>query len=137
VQNFDAPPDLIAQVQRRCQQGGGWVPLLPILTLGIVPQWLNTGYGYAFILRSPASSDQVIFDCHTSEGTILVGWVGTLLTVLPDWQTAGDPETSRRHYNRLAFALLNRREQIERVMGSAASPPGASTARPIGPGNRP
>lgn len=127
VQNFDTSPDLIARIERRCQQGGGWVPLLPILTLGIVPQWLNTGYGYAFTLRSPGSSDQVIFDCHTSEGTVLVGWAGTLLSVLPDWKAGGDPETSRRHYDRLAYALLSRRDQIERVRGSAL--PSSSSAK--------
>jgi len=131
-ESLSAPPDLIARVERRCHEnGGGWVPILPLLTLGIVPQWYSTGYGYAFTLRSPRSADQVVIDCRPHEGAYLMGWAATLLSLSPDWTLSDTAaETNQRHYDRLARDLLVRRQQIERLLGGpvreAAHPPVAS-----------
>lgn len=111
-------PDLVVRFEERCSfHRGGFVPLLPILTLGVVPQWGRFELGYAFSFRSPQDTGTpVLIGCGEAEGTMVVGWLGLTLNVLPGW-TLQDPEKSPRFYNRLALAIAERRDEILRLAG--------------------
>jgi hypothetical protein len=116
LEGLAAPPDLVVRYEDRCSfHRGGFVPLLPILTLGIVPQWARFELGYAFSFHSSGGAGEpVLIGCGEAEGTMVVGWLGIPLNVLPNW-TLQNPEESERFYNRLALAIAKRREDLVRL----------------------
>ena len=116
LEGLAASPDLVVHFEERCSfHRGGFIPLLPILTLGVVPQWGRFELGYAFSFRSPLEvGEPVLIGCGEAKGTMVVGWLGIPLNVLPGW-TLQDPEKSPRFYNRLALAIAEREDDILRL----------------------
>ena len=81
-------------------------PLLPILTLGVVPQFGRMELGFPFSLRDTRSGEVIHVPCEI-DGWIGVGWIPAVMTVLPGW-TQDDPETSPRFETRLAYSIASR-----------------------------
>lgn len=99
--------DLTARIDGRCDnRRGGWIPLVPILTLGFVPQFSRMELGYAFTLRETATGREVSIPCGI-KATIGVGWIPALMNVLPGW-TLDDSEQSASYKSRLAYEIVSR-----------------------------
>lgn len=103
-----APPaDYVAALEGRCgYHRGGWLPILPILTLGVVPQFGRMQLGFPFSLRDTRSGEVIHVPCEI-DGWIGVGWIPAVMTVLPGW-TQDDPESSPQFESRLAYAIASR-----------------------------
>ncbi len=104
----DAPPaDWSARIDGRCEgRRGGWIPLVPILTLGVVPQFARMELGYTFTLRETATGREIQIPCGI-KATIGVGWIPALMNVLPGW-TFNDSEESPAFKRQLAYAIASR-----------------------------
>ncbi len=99
--------DWTARIDSRCDnRRGGWIPLVPILTLGFVPQFSRMELGYAFTLRETATGREVSIPCGI-KATIGVGWIPALMNVLPGW-TLNDSENSANFKKRLAYEIASR-----------------------------
>lgn len=102
-----APPDYVAAIEDRCSyRRGGFIPILSILTLGVVPTFEKFQLGFAFSLRDTRSGETIHVPCEI-EGRLGVGWVPAMMAVLPGW-TRQDPEQSPRFENRLAYSIASR-----------------------------
>jgi hypothetical protein len=100
-------PDYVATITGRCSsRRGGWIPLLPLLTFGVVPQFSRMELGYAFTLRQRSTGREIAIPCEI-ETTIGVGWLPALMNVLPGWSLK-DPEKTRNFDRRLAYAIAAR-----------------------------
>jgi hypothetical protein len=100
-------PAYTATIVDRCScRHGGWIPLFPILTLGVVPQFSRCSMGYAFTLRETASGEETRIACDIKM-TVGVGWLPALMNVLPRW-TFADPEASGHFESRLAYSIASR-----------------------------
>jgi hypothetical protein len=99
--------DWNARIDGRCDnRRGGWIPLVPILTLGFVPQFSRMELGYAFTLHENASGREIQIPCGI-KATMGVGWIPALMNVLPGW-TLNDSENSTNFKSRLAYAIASR-----------------------------
>ena len=100
-------PAYTATITDRCScRHGGWIPVLPILTLGVVPQFARCSMGYAFTLRETATGRETPIACDIKT-TVGVGWLPALMNVLPGW-TLDDPEKGPRFEKRLAYSIASR-----------------------------
>ena len=110
------PPDLIAKYEDRCNwYRGGWVPVLPIISLGVIPQGKKVAFGHSFSLFKPGFEHQkIIFQCR-DEGYVMVGWLGTALSTSKKW-TMGNPEESQEFYDRTALAIADHQKQINQLL---------------------
>jgi hypothetical protein len=101
------PTDYVATIEGRCTyHRGGWLPILPILTLGVVPQFGRMQLGFPFALRDTRSGEVIHVPCEI-DGWIGVGWIPAVMTVLPGW-TQDDPESGPRFERRLAYGIASR-----------------------------
>jgi hypothetical protein len=100
-------PDYVARITDRCSyRRGGFVPLLSIVTLGIVPTFSRMELAYGFTLRETATGREAQIPCEIPS-TLGVGWIPLAMNVLPGW-TFQDPEKSKRFERRLAYAIASR-----------------------------
>jgi len=100
-------PTYTATITDRCScRHGGYIPILPILTLGVVPQFARCSMGYAFTLRETASGEETRIACDI-EMTMGVGWLPALMNLLPRWSLS-NPEKSRQFESRLAYSIASR-----------------------------
>jgi hypothetical protein len=103
----DPAPDYLATIQGRCSyRRGGFIPLLPLLTFGVVPQFSPMNLGYAFTLRNLATGKETRIPCEIRV-MVGVGWLPALMNVLPGW-SLDDPEKTRNFGRRLAYAITSR-----------------------------
>jgi hypothetical protein len=101
------PADYVAAIEGRCSdRRGGWIPILPILTLGVVPQFGKVQYGFPFSLRDTRSGAVIHVPCEI-DGWIGVGWIPAVMAVLPGW-TQDDGESGPRFERRLAYSIASR-----------------------------
>jgi hypothetical protein len=99
--------DYVATLTGRCNaRHGGWIPWLPILTLGVVPQFHTFEVGLPFTLRRIATHEEVAIPCEI-RSTVAVGWIPALLNVLPGWSLE-EPEQTSTFNRRLAYAIVSR-----------------------------
>jgi hypothetical protein len=97
-------PAYTATIDDRCScRHGGWIPILPILTLGVVPQFNRCALGYAFTLREVATGKEARIGCDIKV-TYGVGWLPALMNVLPGW-SLDQQEEGARFESRLAYSI--------------------------------
>jgi len=100
---LEGEPDVWLNPRRRCgltSIGGGFVPLFPMLTFGLVPQLGRGGYHWAFEIER--AGEIVFLDCPV-RGTFGMGWIPWMLRVTPKW--TGNPEAHPRVKRRLAHEV--------------------------------
>ena len=108
-----APAEYVAAIEDRCSyRRGGWVPMLSVLTLGVVPTFGRFELGYAFSLRDTRSGETVHVPCEI-DARLGVGWIPAMMAVLPGW-TQEDPERTSRFEDRLAYSIVSRLPAGER-----------------------
>jgi hypothetical protein len=99
--------DYLATIQGRCTFGrGAWIPVLPLFTLGVVPEFHRMEMGYAFTLRHLSTGQETVIPCEI-RATVGIGWIPLLMNVLPGWSTE-DPEKTRTFGRRLAYGIVSR-----------------------------
>jgi hypothetical protein len=97
-------PDYVATVRGQCYEP--WAPVLPLLTLGVLPQFHWTRLGASFILRERATGQEVVIPCEI-ESLVGVGWIPLLMNVLPGW-APGKTEMRPSFGRRLAYGIVSR-----------------------------
>lgn len=103
-------PDFIARVERPVH-GTAMIPVLPILTLGLIPQWVDEEWGEVFSLRAPdAPAESVLVD-FTYTGPTTLGWVASLNNLRAD-RTGRSPRKTQLYSEALMVAICALREEI-------------------------
>ncbi|MCP4201902.1 MAG: hypothetical protein GY769_08210 [bacterium] len=101
---LEEEPDVFIRPLHPCdlaeEPGGGFVPIFPMLTLGIVPQIVRGSYHWAFTISRGEHS--VTVDCPI-RGAFAMGWIPMILTATPRWAT--EPEAHPKFTRRLSFEL--------------------------------
>jgi hypothetical protein len=97
-------PDYVATAREDCY--APWAPVLPLLTLGVLPQFHQTRLGTSFTLRDLATGREVRIPCEI-ESTAGVGWIPLLMNVLPGW-SPGNTEKTTSFGRRLAYGIVSR-----------------------------
>ena len=81
--------------------GGGFVPLYPILTFGLVPQIVRGSYHWAFEVEQ--AGQVTVVDCPIS-GAFGMGWIPKILKATGSW-AAQPPEHHPRLHSRLSYEI--------------------------------
>lgn len=106
-------PDLLARVERPIT-GNAMIPILSLITLGLIPTVTEEEHGYSFSLRSPKSSEQVVIVEYVHRGYTVLGWVAGLLNLFPQW--TGDSVHNDLHFKeRLKLMILTKAQEIKTV----------------------
>ncbi|TKS57733.1 MAG: hypothetical protein EWM72_03460 [Nitrospira sp.] len=106
-------PDLLVRVERPIT-GNAVIPILSLITLGLIPTVTEEEHGYSFSLRSLKSSEPVVIVEYVHRGYTVLGWVAGLLNFFPHWTGDGvhyDP----RFNERLKLAILTKAQEIKAV----------------------
>src|ERR1700722_11363549 len=106
------PPALVARVERRIY-GSTVIPLLTLLTFGIIPTNTEEETGYSFSFGSSTPSGQKVPVEYSYKGRTMLGWIAIFDGLSPDrilFPFAA--ENSRRFRDRLSLAILEHAEEI-------------------------
>ena len=106
-------PDLLVRVERPIS-GNAVIPILSLITLGLIPTVTEEEHGYSFSLRSPKSSEQVVIVEYVHRGYTVLGWVAGLLNLFPQW-TGDSVQNDPRFKERLKLAILIKAQEIKAV----------------------
>jgi hypothetical protein len=106
-------PDLLAQVERSIT-GNAVIPILSLITLGLIPTVTEEEHGYSFSLRSPKSSERVVIVEYVHRSYTVLGWVAGLLNFFPQW-TGDGVQNDPRFKERLKLAILIKTQEINVV----------------------
>ncbi|MBI3736202.1 hypothetical protein HY256_06785 [Candidatus Sumerlaeota bacterium] len=103
--------DVIAEVTHYVR-GTDVIPVVFILTLGIIPEWHKEKYGFAFrFYRSGDPVDAMEIDYREATYTVM-GWAATPLGILPGWNWLISPASERRYYDRMKCEILKHSEVL-------------------------
>ena len=106
-------PDLFTRVERPIT-GNAMIPILSLITLGMVPTVTEEEHGYSFPFRSPKSSEHVVIVEYVHRGYTVLGWVAGLLNLFPQW--TGDSVHNDPHFKeRLKLMILTKAQEIKTV----------------------
>ena len=106
-------PDLLARVERPIT-GNAVIPILSLITLGLIPTVTEEEHGYSFSIRSPKSSEWVVIVEYVHRGYTVLGWVAGLLNLFPQW--TGDSVHNDPHFKeRLKLMILTKAQEIKAV----------------------
>jgi hypothetical protein len=103
-------PALVAVVERPVH-GTATIPVMTIVTFGILPTTVEEEHGYAFSIRSPSDPGELVRIDYTYRGPTTLGWCAFFLNFLSD-RTGGNPEETSRFRDGLAAALSAQRNRI-------------------------
>jgi hypothetical protein len=106
-------PDLLARVERTIT-GNAVIPILSLITLGLIPTVTEEEHGYSFSLRSPKSSERVVMVEYVHQGYTVLGWVAGLLNLFPQW-TGDSVHNDPRFKERLNLMILTKAQEIKAV----------------------
>jgi len=129
-------PDLIASVRRPIYGTASVVPILTILTLGVIPTWVSEEWGESFTLRSAGAQGSEVNVEFTYSGPSTLGWAALLLAPLPQ-HALGRPYDKPRFRRAFAAAIARKEPQIRRLLSNrptASNPPSHRTAGAAGEG---
>ncbi|MDB6066947.1 MAG: hypothetical protein JWR26_3155 [Pedosphaera sp.] len=110
LERFSSPPSLVARVERQIS-GSTVIPILTLLTFGIIPTTADETYGYAFSLGTPGREPQRVPVEYSYQGRVTLGWVSVFLWLTPGHSTF-NPEHNRRFRGRLALAILDHADEF-------------------------
>jgi hypothetical protein len=111
---LEAPPDLIVRVHGT-PAGSTAIPLLPAISLGLIPMVADETWGTLFSLSSPHDpTKRVVIEARWTGPTTL-GWVSALLNLSPN-RTGGEVGTHPRTTLHFAVLLANQAEAIEALV---------------------
>jgi len=106
-------PDLLARVERSIT-GNAVIPILSLITLGVIPTVTEEEHGYSFSLRAPKSSERVVIVEYVHRGYTVLGWMAGPLNFFPQW-TGDSVHNDPRFKERLKLAILLKAQEIKSV----------------------
>lgn len=106
-------PDLLARVERTIT-GNAVIPVLSLITLGLIPTVTEEEHGYSFSIRSYKSSGRVVIVEYVHQGYTVLGWVAGLLNLFPQW-TGDSVHNDPRFKERLKLMILTKAREIRAV----------------------
>ena len=103
IDSLSQPPDITASVTRSVY-GAAVIPIVPCVTLGLVPQAAEEEHGNAFSLE-PTHLDSVVMDLDcTFKGTSYLGWVAILMNLSSN-RSFGNAESTPRYQAQLRYQI--------------------------------
>lgn len=108
-------PDLIASVRRPIYGTASVLPVLTLLTLGIVPTWVSEEWGESFTISNARARDSEVEIEFTYSGPSTLGWAALLLAPLPK-HALGRPYDKPRFRRAFAAAIAREEDQIRRLL---------------------
>jgi hypothetical protein len=121
VETFATAPTFVARVERPVY-GTAMVPLVTVLSLGLIPTTVEEEYGYAFSLArstTPAQRIPVEFTYHDITG---VGWRPLFVNLRKDG-TLTDVYRHSRLHEALAWEIVQHRQRICQYADTCGGPP--------------
>lgn len=112
-------PDLIARVERHVYGTATILPVITLLTLGVIPTWIDEEWGEVFSLRT-ADSEPVQID-FTFVGPSVGGWAAAVMNLSPN-RTSGDPRETPRFTDAFASELSRNSDQIRALLKAGRAP---------------
>jgi len=109
-----SPADLLARVQGT-PAGSTAIPLLPAISLGLIPAVADETWGTLFSLSSPHDPTKHVAIETRWTGPTTLGWVSALLNLSPN-RTAGPVTTHPRTTLHFAVLLADQAEAIEALV---------------------
>jgi hypothetical protein len=110
VAAYKTPPDLIARVERPVS-GDPVLPLVTVLTLGLLPTVVDEKHGHVFSLRSGRKEgDALGIEC-TFTGRTTLGWLAAALNFLPN-HALRDSTLDARMAEMLALQIATGKDSI-------------------------
>lgn len=103
-------PDLVAKIKNRIY-GTECFPILTLLTLGIIPTFVEENHGDSFSLSSPEDPGKKVLITYRYRSTSVLGWLGLFLNLHPDWYIF--PEHTQRYFDSLAYEIVIKSESIK------------------------
>jgi len=113
LDELSEPPDLVVTVTGR-HGGKAIIPLLTIVTLGVLPTFFTDDVGYGLVIRSPIPKGRVPIDYHYTARAGL-GFSSAVLNVLPGWHHPA-PRPPRRLARRFALAIVAQEAEIRALL---------------------
>jgi hypothetical protein len=113
LERFTTPPALIARVKRTIY-GEPIIPILWMLSIGVIPESTKEEWGYSFYLSPPGESSQKVAIEYSYRGRTTLGWIALLDGLLPG-RTFISPKKSRQFRGRLAIAILDNAAEIKAI----------------------
>ena len=105
---------LVAHVQRPIY-GTATIPVLTILSLGLVPTTVQEEWGESFTLHRNGTFEPVVAVDFSYVGPTTLGWWATVRSISPDIATVHPPETGR-FSDALSVAICTNADQIEKLL---------------------
>lgn len=94
----------VVEVNRRIHGKASLWPLLSVISVGVIPTWVEERHGISFILRKMDDPSDVRYVEVVWSGTTILGWAGFFTAILPG--RTWDPEASARYYDRVRLATF-------------------------------
>lgn len=115
----DESPDLVAEFEEVLNPAGAYIPVGPLLTLGIIPTVgreeirIAVTFGPGDSITS-AAPDRVRIE-FSYESHVIIGWLAVPLPVLPEWAMEGQRQHERL-YQRLALEIIEQQNALRRIV---------------------
>lgn len=113
-EEFLKNPDLLLIIDDKYANDAP-MPIATFLTLGIIPTFVDQQYGYAFWLYAPSRPEEKIYIDYLFEGQYVIGGLGSLLNVSPDWTKDG-VKNNRRFLDQFALAIAEQASAIRKLV---------------------
>ena len=94
------------------------IPLLSIISLGVIPTIIQDEYCEGMLLRTDAGrlkTDGVVIELR-HRGPVIMGWIAVVVGMLPGW-SHGSVERDPRFAERFRLAVIRRQTDIARLAG--------------------
>lgn len=108
-------PDLVASVDRPIYGTASMLPLLTVVSLGIIPTFVSEEWGEDFTLRATGDGGGDVGIELSYEGPTTLGWLALLRAVSPR-HTLGNPRETPRFRAGLSHALVAKEQEIRELV---------------------
>ena len=100
-----------------CASAG--MPIFSIISFGIIPTVWEEGVCRGMLLRTAAGKpkSEGVKITIRYKGTQIMGWVASIVGLLPGWGYGSSAENDSRFLERFRLEVIRRREDIDRLLG--------------------
>ena len=96
--------NLVAKIEKEVY-GESIIPILTIITFGIIPTIVEEYYGIIFSINERNNDKKTELINASFRNITILGWIALPMGILPQYSLLGRPETSTRYKNRLKYLL--------------------------------
>lgn len=120
LESAGVAPDLLVSVQR-VSGGTALIPILTLVSLGVLPTFARETMGYDLIFATPDRSEALTVG-YSFRGRIGLGLLSSPLNLLPGWDHP-KPRPPERLGRRFAVEIAERADEIRALLEEPAEPP--------------